>query len=163
MALKKCKECGKEVSTKAESCPNCGAVLKKKPTKFGCGGLLLLIIIIAIFGSIVGNFTDDSSKNKSKSTSEVSKPKTPEEIRKDRIERAFSGWDGSHRELTKVIKESMHDPDSYDHEETVYADKGAHLIVKTTFRGKNAFGGVVKNSVTAKVSLDGQVLEIISQ
>jgi hypothetical protein len=34
---------------------------------------------------------------------------------------------------------------------------------QTTFRGKNAFGGVVKNTVKAKVSLDGDVLEIIDQ
>ena len=30
MALKKCKECKKEVSTKAKNCPHCGA---KKPTE----------------------------------------------------------------------------------------------------------------------------------
>jgi len=57
----------------------------------------------------------------------------------------------------------MNDPDSYDHVETVYWDRGDHLVVRTTFRGKNAFGGIVKNSVKAKVSLDGQVLQIIEQ
>lgn len=30
MALIKCTECGKEISDKAASCPNCGAVVKKK-------------------------------------------------------------------------------------------------------------------------------------
>lgn len=30
MALIKCPECGKEISDKAVSCPNCGAVVKKK-------------------------------------------------------------------------------------------------------------------------------------
>jgi hypothetical protein len=57
----------------------------------------------------------------------------------------------------------MNDPDSYDHVETRYSDKGDHLIVKTTFRGKNAFGGVVKNWVIAKVDLNGNVIEVISQ
>jgi hypothetical protein len=38
-----------------------------------------------------------------------------------------------------------------------------HLIVNTTFRGKNAFGGVVKNTVKAKVSLDGESVEILEQ
>ena len=86
-----------------------------------------------------------------------------EKARLKRIERQFSGWDGSHSGLERVIKRAMNDPDSYDHAETVYWDKGDHLIVKTTYRGKNAFGGVVKNFVTAKVSLDGQILEIIDQ
>jgi len=30
MALINCPECGKEISDKAASCPNCGIVLKKK-------------------------------------------------------------------------------------------------------------------------------------
>lgn len=86
-----------------------------------------------------------------------------EEARKKQIEKHFSVWDGSHRGLTKVIKESMNDPNSYEHAETRYIDKGDHLIVITEFRGKNAFGGVVKNSVTAKVDLNGNVVEIIAQ
>lgn len=85
------------------------------------------------------------------------------EARKKKIESQFSPWDGSHRNLERVIKDSMNDPDSYEHVKTVYEDRGDYLLVKTTFRGKNAFGGVVKNSVTAKVSLDGQVLQILSQ
>lgn len=83
--------------------------------------------------------------------------------RKEKIESQFSAWNGAHRNLERVIKESMNDPDSFKHVETVYRDKGDHLIVSTTFRGKNAFGGIVKNTVVAKVSLDGVVLEIISQ
>ena len=85
------------------------------------------------------------------------------DARKKKIEAQFSAWVGSHRNLERVIKESMNDPDSYDHAETVYSDRGDHLIVRTTFRGKNAFGGVVKNSVKAKVSIDGQVLQILEQ
>ncbi len=83
--------------------------------------------------------------------------------RKEMIEKQFSSWDGSHYGLTEVIKEGMHDPKSYKHVETVYWDMGDHLVVRTTFRGKNVFGGVVKNTVKAKVSLDGDVLEIIDQ
>ena len=45
--------------------------------------------------------------------------------------------------------------------ETTFWDKGDHLIVVTKFRGKNAFGGVVLNSVTAKCDLDGNVLSIV--
>jgi hypothetical protein len=56
----------------------------------------------------------------------------------------------------------MNDPDSYKHEKTVYSDKGDYLIVIMTFRGKNAFGGMVKNTVTAKVSLNGEVLQILN-
>lgn len=92
--------------------------------------------------------------------------KKQEELNKNRkktIEKQFSAWNGSHRNLTKVIKKSMNDPDSYEHVETKYWDMGDHLVVLTTFRGKNAFGGKVKNSVKAKIALNGQVLEIMEQ
>lgn len=94
---------------------------------------------------------------------EEKRKKLAAEKRKKRIESQFSAWDGSHRNLERVIQKSMNDPDSYDHVETAYWDQGDHLIVRTTFRGKNAFGGVVKNSVKAKVSLNGQVLQILDQ
>jgi hypothetical protein len=81
--------------------------------------------------------------------------------RKKQIEQAFSPWDGSHNGLEKVIKQSMNDPKSYDHDKTVYADMGDYLIVTTTFRGKNAFGGVVKNTCRAKCDLDGNVIEVL--
>ena len=153
MALTNCKECGKEVSTKAETCPHCGTPLRKQPTQYGCGTLILVGIVALI---LIGVFSSND-------TSKPSAPKTPEQVRKERIEKNFSAWDGSHRGLTEIIKKSMNDPSSYEHEETVYWDKGDHLIVKTTFRGKNAFGGVVKNWVMAKVDLNGNVIEVISQ
>ena len=81
--------------------------------------------------------------------------------RKERIERQFSGWDGSHRNLVAYIKKSMNDPDSYKHEETRFEDKGTFLIVRTSFRGKNAFGGMVKNTILAKIDFDGNIIEIL--
>ena len=83
--------------------------------------------------------------------------------RNERIQSQFSSWNGSHRNLQKFIKNSMNDPDSYKHDKTVYWDMGDHLVVLTTFRGKNAFGGVVRNSVKAKVGLDGRIIKIIEQ
>jgi hypothetical protein len=58
MALTKCGECGREVSTSAATCPNCGARVKASAFK-GCGqgcaigvaalfGLLLLVLIISV-------------------------------------------------------------------------------------------------------------------
>lgn len=85
------------------------------------------------------------------------------EVRKKKIEQQFSAWDGSHNNLERVIKRAMNDPDSYEHDETVYWDMGDHLVVRTTYRGKNAFGGVVRNFVKAKVSLDGDILQILDQ
>lgn len=89
------------------------------------------------------------------------KPEIKHETKTELIQKQFSAWDGAHRGLEKVIKKSMNDPDSYEHVETYYKDEGTRIFVSTTFRGKNAFGGIVKNTVTAYVDFDGNVIEIL--
>lgn len=81
--------------------------------------------------------------------------------RKEIIGKQFSSWDGAHRNLERLIKKNMNDPDSYEHDSTVYWDKGGYLIIKTTYRGKNSFGGVVRESIKAKAAIDGRIIEII--
>jgi hypothetical protein len=58
VAMKKCKECGNEVSTKAESCPKCGAVLKKKT---GCLGYIATAVLIFIVLVLIGSMTNDDT------------------------------------------------------------------------------------------------------
>lgn len=69
MALHKCKECSRELSSKADVCPNCGAPQKSK--QYGCGTLILILfvgfIIITLF---IG------SKNESTTASTPSAPST---------------------------------------------------------------------------------------
>lgn len=57
----------------------------------------------------------------------------------------------------------MNDPDSYEHIETRFRDDGDNIFVITKFRGTNAFGGKVINTVSAKVDFNGNVIEVISQ
>jgi hypothetical protein len=121
--------------------------------------VLLVIGMVVVSQMDAGSGPGDSSTGATSSN----KANTPEELRKERIGKHFSAWDGSHRALEKLIKSSMNDPDSYDHDETMYWDMDDHLVVKMTFRGKNAFGGVIKNWVKAKVTLDGEVIEVIEQ
>lgn len=82
--------------------------------------------------------------------------------RQNKIESGFSVRDGSHRGLTRFLKGSMNDPKSYEHVKTTYVDMGEYLIVETTFRGKNAFGALVLNSVMATTDLDGNLIGVIS-
>lgn len=59
MALIKCKECNKEISNKAEACPQCGAKVGRKP--LGCGTLLALIAFVIIMSSVWDSLTQDKS------------------------------------------------------------------------------------------------------
>lgn len=84
-----------------------------------------------------------------------------EDRRKEEIlSNCFSAWDGSHIKLTKLIKESMNDPDSYEHIETHYWNNNGKIYVETTFRGKNAFGGIVKETISATIDFNCNVIEI---
>ncbi len=51
MGLKTCKDCGEEISKKAEVCPSCGRVYKKSDV--GC--LLTILISIIFFMFIVSS------------------------------------------------------------------------------------------------------------
>lgn len=140
-----CKKCGYESTDWA--CPKCFTINKSIP-------LFIYLLIASIIGGGYAFLKPD----------EVDVIKTTHiETRKEKIEKYLDWRDGSHLELTRLIKSTMNNPDSYKHVETKYADKGDHILVHTTFRGTNAFGGVVTNWVWAKCNLSGKVDIIIAQ
>ncbi|MCK9309436.1 MAG: zinc ribbon domain-containing protein [Candidatus Cloacimonetes bacterium] len=61
MALKKCKECGQDVSTDAKSCPHCGKKLKTS----SCGIIVLVMIIVILGLTNIGKFSKQSAIYKS--------------------------------------------------------------------------------------------------
>lgn len=139
------------------------AVGDNSSKKKSCMGGCLILLVISLIGGVAsstcgGNLNSDSSDDSSESPQ-----LTEEELRKEQLKKHFSSWDGSHQGLEKYIKSIMNDPDSYKHEKTTYIDNSDHLIITTTFRGKNAFGGVVKNQFMASVDLDGNIITIISK
>jgi hypothetical protein len=87
----------------------------------------------------------------------------PAKERRKLLESGFSPWDGSHKALEKYIKSTLRDPRSYEHVETRFTDNGEHIIVGTTFRAKNGFGGMNTGSIVVKASIDGKILGIITK
>ena len=144
MALMICKECGAKVSKHADACPTCGNPARRKPRQYGCGTLIIGIVIVVALSSIGRN------------SKAPSPPLTPKEQRAKDIASQFSGWNGAHRGLEKTVKASLKDPGSYEHIETRYGDKGDHLNVLMKYRAKNGFGGYVVNSLVATCSLAGE-------
>lgn len=67
MALVKCKECDKEVSSEASSCPHCG--FKKKKT--GCLGVIGYLFLGLIIIAIIGKFSVEWNKAKESATSTI--------------------------------------------------------------------------------------------
>jgi hypothetical protein len=81
--------------------------------------------------------------------------------RLNNVRAQFSQWDGSHRAVESYIKEHLKNPSSYEHVSTDYIDKGDYLIVTTVYRATNTFNAVVPESHSFKVSLQGDILQII--
>lgn len=117
---------------------------------------LNVIVFFAFLFFIVYQCVDSSNEE-----SKLNADGTPKTERQIEIENQFSVWDGSHKGLTDLIQEKMNNPDSYEHIETKFIDNVDYLLVTTEFRGENSFGGMVVNTVSAKVDLEGNILEII--
>jgi hypothetical protein len=77
MALVKCRECGKEVSSQAQKCPSCGKNLKMSTPKRIFWLLFLFVILGAVFSAInkdhpPSNQSKTSSKKETKSAPKLS-------------------------------------------------------------------------------------------
>lgn len=70
MAIRKCKECGKEVSSQAKQCPHCGA---PQPKSVGIGGMFLVLFVGYIIYAVVGG-GGSGSNTASNTTSAKARP-----------------------------------------------------------------------------------------
>lgn len=91
MALTKCKECGNEVSSKAESCPKCGA--KIKPKSIGCGGLILVFIVIGVIGSMFSQNQNSISSSPSAPSATDIKNQVKEQVKIKKLDWNKGGFD----------------------------------------------------------------------
>ena len=163
MALVKCKECGKEVSTKADACPNCGAKVKK-PT--GCGTLIVvtlvgvLVLVIAFGGSDKGT-SPTTAAAPAPSPVPVKPPNTEEQAAAAAAKAAADAKRKKEEETfvkaqigAKVLKQAMRDPDSFKLASVLVMDSGA---VCYEYRARNGFGGM--NVSHAVLSSDGKTFK----
>lgn len=81
--------------------------------------------------------------------------------RREKADKCFSAWDGSHMELVRTVKAGMNDPSSFEHVKTVYAVSETGIVtVRMSFRGKNGFGALMLKAVEAETNLDCEVLSV---
>ncbi|MEG1255819.1 hypothetical protein [Clostridium sp.] len=79
----------------------------------------------------------------------------------DWVNSQFSPWDGSNYNLVDLIKQNMNDPKSFEHIETTQSiEKGKGITLYMKYRGRNAFGGLIINTVEAYADYNTQVLQV---
>jgi hypothetical protein len=69
MPMLKCKECGNEVSSMAEACPNCGATIPHYPIKKALNIIYWIAAILVIAGIAECTFMTGGAMNTPTSTS----------------------------------------------------------------------------------------------
>lgn len=139
MALTACKECGKEISTKAEVCPHCGAKPKKKTSMFTW--IVAGFIGFAALGALLSEPSEKSSASRS-----APKTKSPEELRYDKnLKRAAVA--------AQALRKSMRNPDSFVLEQALAMESNTICI---EYRAQNGFGGM--NRGRALLSADDKKL-----
>lgn len=124
----KCKECGKDISTEAKVCPNCGAKSKKNVGILG-------VIFAGLFGLMV--FTCNSPNT----TSPKPEPTAAEKAASAKRELVFQKVVLA----LKTIKSSARNPDSIAWESIDANEDGSVICV--AYRGQNGFGGMSKEVV----------------
>jgi len=91
------------------------------------------------------------------------KEKLLAEERKQFGTHCLSAWDGSYDPLVKLVKRIMKDPDSFKHRETRTTKNINDMhFVYMTYEGKNSFGGVSAEKISAKMSADCKLIEVIN-
>jgi len=70
MAMTTCGECGKEISTTAKACPNCGASRSNPAGKILKWTIVVLLALIAIafFGILAGNSPEAKERQRARNT-----------------------------------------------------------------------------------------------
>jgi RNA polymerase subunit RPABC4/transcription elongation factor Spt4 len=151
MALKPCKECGKEISTEAKVCPNCG---KKNPTAseshnwvWVAALIVVLILAVNIFGS--------------RTSSPPPKPKTPEQIaREDSLHASELRQKAIDQQLTaaqllcrQAAEKSLKSPSTaqFHDGDTYFKDLGkgrSHIQLQVD--AENSFGASLRTTIDCK-------------
>ena len=131
MALKPCSECGARISTRADSCPQCGA---KEPASMGPVRRLLLGFA-ALFGAV---YLFAPGTNSITPSEPPAKPvKTAEQLA---VEEAHKVRSMKAIFVVTAIKHGLRDPDSARWKFVGVNDDASVVCVE--YRAKNGFGGL---------------------
>lgn len=142
MALTTCKECKKEISSKADSCPHCGY----KPFDFNYSfGFFDFLIILFIFAAVDSCIFDD----KKKTSTTTPQPAAPVDLKKE------AAW-----ACMSFIKQVLNDPGSAEFEHSskakVFEQSKNEYKVFYPLRAKNGFNALRKTNYFCHIKLDGQ-------
>ncbi|MBY0240310.1 MAG: zinc ribbon domain-containing protein [Burkholderiaceae bacterium] len=132
MALIQCTDCGKNVSTEATACPNCGA----KPEKPRSLGTWIFIGLFGLFVFKACGPTDPKS-------SLPAVQKTPDELANEKKKEARFQKTTA---IVRQVKHSMREPESAVWR-AIHANDDASIVC-IEYSGRNGFGGMSREMIS---------------
>jgi len=124
----------------------------------GCGCVALFFLGIPLFGLFISAFQPTRPDQTARPTHAARPAKVPARIYPEAL---FNAWDGSNERLVRYVQDRMNDPDSFEHAETIFFERGDYLFVTMKYRGKNGFGGVITNYINAKIYRSGDIIDVL--
>jgi hypothetical protein len=141
MVMVKCRECGKEVSDEAKTCPHCGIANPAPPSKFGkyikigLGALIVFGMVRCINDEEARKATAEADRQR------IEASKSPDQKAKEEAVKAASEAEfQSVVSRLRALKSSSKNPSSFELVDAVLMDKGTLCVV---YRGTNGFNAVV--------------------
>lgn len=167
MAIIKCHECGKDVSTEAKACPSCGAKVKvpKKPTSKVLKYTLGAAVAVSFIGAYVAG-ADERERRASMTPEQLAaedaqrKASEAEQAKHDAEAKARRDDIGmAEATCSLVFEKRANDPSSVEwiREEREFSYTSNDMKHATSIQGvraKNGFGGLVKGTVRCKLVKD---------
>jgi hypothetical protein len=141
MALIKCKECGKEVSSNAKTCPNCGNKMPKKTS-------IATWIIGGVFLFVVVTCTLNVEKAKDAGEARIAAMTPEQRAAEEKTKKDLSDLHDAQLTCEGEVKKTLHDPDSAQFDDfrgyavLPHTAPPDHYIVLVTVRAKNGFGAL---------------------
>lgn len=160
MALVKCRECGKEVSTGAKTCPHCG--IKAPAPRTTNWPLLIAVSVLTVVAVAFCQGRGDEREQQKRAALERA-AKAEQERRAAMTAEARAAEDKAVAErkaaekaaaaakeadfqrviaVVRAVKSGMNDPSSFEIDSALVTAEGA---IGITYRGKNSFGALVLN------------------
>lgn len=160
MAMVKCSECGKNVSSKAKACPNCGAPLGVGRTHISTGkGCLAVIIISIVLFVFIYNSADDGSKSSSSK-----QPSTPSTSSKSDSGDVHGAWAYMQLFVEKRLKSPKSADFPFGGSRHVTNLGGGRYKVVSYVDAQNAYGADIRTNFEGVIKRvnDGWELEYLN-
>lgn len=159
MALVECRECGRDVSASAETCPHCG--IKSPESAPGWSRKTVFAFAALLFVGYCAYQSSESDHRRQEATARAAQTEqarrnamTPEAradedkavatkkaVEKLVADRRETAWRKANL-LADAVRKTANDPKSIEVNTAIYTDSGAVAI---EYRGKNAFGALIQN------------------